>query len=129
MVVRRLQIALLVIGLAPALASCAGFSGYVADHWPHWAGGMPEGVPPRPGAPGYDDYIAHQERHGQDTTGTVKSAVASTPGASQAGATAPPVTPSAPAARAATAAPVAEARPAVETSHDDPALVRGGGLY
>ena len=40
-------------------ASEDGFSAYVADHWPHWAGGMPGDVPPRPGAPGYDEFIAH----------------------------------------------------------------------
>ncbi len=40
-------------------ASESGVSGYVADHWPHWAGGMPADVPPRPGAPGYNEFIAH----------------------------------------------------------------------
>jgi len=44
------------LGLGLNLASCGGF---VADHWPHWAGGMPADVPPRPGAPGYADFIAH----------------------------------------------------------------------
>ncbi len=46
--------------LALLLASCGTFSGYVADHWPHWAGGMPDDVPPRPGAPGYEQFIAHK---------------------------------------------------------------------
>jgi hypothetical protein len=60
---RHLAIAI-VLSLAPALASCgggseSGFSAYVADHWPHWAGGMPEDVPPRPGAPGYNEFISH----------------------------------------------------------------------
>jgi hypothetical protein len=48
--------AAIMLGLALNLASCGGF---VADHWPHWAGGTPEGVPPRPGAPGYAEFIAH----------------------------------------------------------------------
>jgi hypothetical protein len=45
-----------VLGLGLNLASCGGF---VADHWPHWAGGLPDGVPPRAGAPGYAEFIAH----------------------------------------------------------------------
>ncbi len=48
-----------VLSLGLALGSCGGFSGYVADHWPRWAGGMPDDVPPRPGAPGYEEFIAH----------------------------------------------------------------------
>jgi hypothetical protein len=43
------------------LGACASFSGYVSDHWPTWAGGMPKDVPPRPGAPGYEEFIAHQQ--------------------------------------------------------------------
>ncbi|HEX4407639.1 MAG TPA: hypothetical protein VH206_02590 [Xanthobacteraceae bacterium] len=54
----------IIASLAPALAACgggteSGFSAYVADNWPHWAGGMPEGVPPRQGAPGYNEFISH----------------------------------------------------------------------
>lgn len=44
------------LGFGLNLASCGSF---VADHWPHWAGGLPDGVPPRPGAPGYAEFIAH----------------------------------------------------------------------
>jgi hypothetical protein len=44
-----------------ALASCSSFSNTVSDNWPTWAGGMPKDVPPRPGAPGYDEFIAHQQ--------------------------------------------------------------------
>jgi hypothetical protein len=43
------------------LGSCSSMSSAVADHWPHWAGGMPEDVPPRPGTPGYDAFIAHKQ--------------------------------------------------------------------
>ena len=49
----------ILLGLGPLLGSCSGFSGYVADSWPHWAGGLPPDVPPRPGAPGYNEFIAH----------------------------------------------------------------------
>jgi hypothetical protein len=49
--------AVLCLGLM--LGSCSSFSGYVADHWPRWAGGMPDDVPPRPGTPGYDEFVAH----------------------------------------------------------------------
>jgi len=64
MIGKRIRAAAILLGLGPALGSCSavpngGFSGYVADHWPHWAGGMPEDVPPRPGTPGYEEFIAH----------------------------------------------------------------------
>jgi hypothetical protein len=68
MIVKRFITAAVVLGLGWGLGACAGegqFSGYVADHWPHWAGGMPNDVPPRPGAPGYDEFIAHGQS-GQD---------------------------------------------------------------
>jgi hypothetical protein len=51
--------AVAVLSLGLTLGSCSSFSGYVADHWPRWAGGMPDDVPPRPGAPGYEEFIAH----------------------------------------------------------------------
>src|SRR5436309_13530534 len=53
---RRLIAATTLLGFGLCLASCGSF---VADHWPHWAGGMPADVPPRPGTPGYADFIAH----------------------------------------------------------------------
>ncbi len=61
--IRKRYIAILLC-LGPALGSCGGassggFTGYVADHWPRWAGGMPDDVPPRPGAPGYNEFISH----------------------------------------------------------------------
>jgi len=56
----------MVILFCHLLASCGSFSGYVADNWPTWAGGMPKDVPPRPGEPGYQEFIAHgQARGGQ----------------------------------------------------------------
>src|ERR1700683_128666 len=52
-----------------ALGSCASVSSTVADHWPTWADGMPKDVPPRPGAPGYEEFLVHQQ--GKDTTAAV----------------------------------------------------------
>jgi len=37
------------------LSSCSG--GYVAD-MPHWMGGLPPDVPPQPGTPEYDAWMA-----------------------------------------------------------------------
>jgi hypothetical protein len=54
------------------LGACSSFSGYVSDHWPTWAGGMPKDVPPRPGAPGYDEFLAHQQ--GRDAAVTAPPA-------------------------------------------------------
>jgi hypothetical protein len=59
MIVKQFAAAAIILYLGAMLGSCSPFSGYVADHWPHWAGGMPNDVPPRPGAPGYDEFIAH----------------------------------------------------------------------
>jgi len=56
-----------------ALGSCASFSGAVADNWPTWAGGMPKDVPPRPGAPGYEAFIEHQQ--GKNTAAGATGAV------------------------------------------------------
>jgi hypothetical protein len=43
-----------VIGVALSTASCAG--GYIGDHVPQWAGGLPKDLPPRPGSPDYQEY-------------------------------------------------------------------------
>jgi len=66
-----------------ALGSCASFSNAVSDHWPTWAGGMPKDVPPRPGAPGYEEFLAQQQ--GKDATPP-----AAAPAAGAATLTAPP---------------------------------------
>ena len=39
------------------LASCSSTSAFIADTLPEWAGGLPEGTPPRPGTPGYNAYV------------------------------------------------------------------------
>src|SRR5215831_2450630 len=53
---KRLITAATLLGFGLNLASCGGF---VADHWPHWAGGLPADVPPRPGTTGYAEFVAH----------------------------------------------------------------------
>jgi hypothetical protein len=52
-------IALMIIGIA--LVSCVSGSyeanvGKAIDMIPEWAGGLPKGVPPRPGTPEYEAY-------------------------------------------------------------------------
>jgi len=60
-IVKRVAAAL-ALCLGSLLASCTNFPAYVSDHWPHWAGGLPSDAPPRPGSPGYDDYMAHRQQ-------------------------------------------------------------------
>ena len=70
---RRLGAASVVLCLAAMLSACGG---YVADHVPHWAGGLPPDAPPRPGAPGYDDFIAHGEPQPQNAPAPASDASA-----------------------------------------------------
>jgi hypothetical protein len=102
MMVKRLCAALMGLGLGLLLGSCGPVAGFTADHWPHWAGGLPAGTPPRPGTPGYADYVAHRQAE-----------------------TEPPK----PAANAVANAPAAPAPAAVEPQSDDDRPVARGGLY
>jgi hypothetical protein len=72
MIVKRHIAVAILLSLGPVLGSCSGFAGSVADNWPHWAGGMPADVPPRPGAPGYNEFIAHGQG-GPDPTNSITS--------------------------------------------------------
>ena len=45
--------------LGSSLGACSSTSAVVSDHWPHWAGGEPNDLPPRPGTPGYAQFVAH----------------------------------------------------------------------
>ena len=59
MTVQRLVAASLACVLGLTLSACGSSSDFVADSWPHFAGGEPNDVPPRPGSPGYAAFIAH----------------------------------------------------------------------
>ncbi len=122
MIVKRLIAAALALCLGSMLGSCGGasengFSSFVADHWPHWAGGMPDDVPPRPGDPGYAEFIAHgqadQDAMKPPATGA-KAAVAAKTAAQP-----PP---------AAQVAPAVQVAPADNPPSEDSSVVPGG-LY
>jgi len=124
MKLRRLVVAALVLGSALALSACGGT---VSDMWPHWAGGEPAGLPPRPGQPGYEEFIAH----GQPS----QNAAATSAAAQQA----PGGTTAAIAEQKSAAQPPGHAAPPQENSEAEPAetvdrpasdtgVVRGG-LY
>jgi hypothetical protein len=122
MIGKRLIFAAVLAGLAPLLGSCggateSGVSGYVTDHWPHWAGGMPADAPPRPGAPGYDEFIAHGQA---DQAATNSTAPGIKPGTAAA---APPVFQSVQGP-----APVPQTRPPSNPASEDTSVVKGG-LY
>ncbi len=99
MIVKRLLVAGVALWLGAMLGACSPFAGYVADHVPHWAGGLPPDAPPRPGAPGYDEFVAHGEpvqntaapaadaTNGATTGATPSPAVTSAPGKTASGKT------------------------------------------
>ena len=152
-IMRRLGAAGVLLCLAAMLSACGG---YVADHVPHWAGGLPADAPPRPGAPGYDDFIAHGQPQPPSapapaadagagpaaaTTGTV--AAPNAPAASTAQAKTPAAKPgaktrngnvqvgrlqTAPASPKAEPEAAASAEPVETPTADDPSVVKGG-LY
>jgi len=47
-------VALVVV--APLTAGCGSISVFMADAWPHWAGGLPAEAPPRPSDPRYEEF-------------------------------------------------------------------------
>jgi hypothetical protein len=130
MIDKQLFTAAIVLSLGLGLANCGG---YFADHWPHWAGGLPADAPPRPGSPGYAEFIAH----GQAAEDPANAAAAQPPtvGAVQTSVPAsvqkPLAPPATPAASAASAAPAAQARgaPPAGARLEDPSVLKGGGLY
>ena len=103
--IRRRSALAALLGVTLALGGCSTFAGVVSDAWPTWAGGMPKDVPPRPGAPGYEEFIAHQQRQDAAAGGAPAPGAAVEPGAAVAGApgaapattgTVQPMTPSRP---------------------------------
>jgi hypothetical protein len=146
MTVKRLLAVSTVLSLAMMLSACGG---YVADRWPHWAGGLPPDAPPRPGAPGYDDFIAHGEPPAQNAPAADADAGPATSGATgtvappNAAASAPQAKPPAkgrnanvqigrlqpaPARAKAESEAAASAEPVETPAADDPSVVKGG-LY
>lgn len=124
MKLKRLVVAALVLGSALALSACGGT---VADMWPHWAGGEPAGLPPRPGQPGYEEFIAHGQPNqnpaamsaaAQQASGGTTAAIAEQKSAAQ------------PPGHAAPPQENSEAEPADTVEHpaSDTGVVRGG-LY
>ena len=120
---RRLTVPIL-LGVFLTLGGCSSFAGFVADTWPTWAGGMPKDVPPRPGAPGYEEFIAHQQRQDAAAGGAVAPAQTGAPGTTGTtpSAAAPPPSNPAVSRAAPQQLPPAYARP------DDRGTARGG-LY
>jgi hypothetical protein len=49
-----------IIIASTVLGSCSG-ENVVADRTPEWLGGMPKGVPPRPGTPEYEAFRKAQQ--------------------------------------------------------------------
>jgi hypothetical protein len=148
MIIKRLMAASAVLSLAMMLSACGG---YVADRWPHWAGGLPPDAPPRPGAPGYDDFIAHGEpaapnapapaagANAGPATGGVTSTVAQPNAVASAPQTKTPAKgrngnvqmgrlQTAPASAKAEPEAAASAEPVETPTADDPSVVKGG-LY
>lgn len=119
MIPKRLFTAAIVLGIGLNLASCGGF---VADHWPHWAGGLPADAPPRPGTPGYAEFVSH----GQAKPEAVNTATPQPPVAAAAN-TLAPAAPTAVPLRQAPAAPTGAAPPNDDVPEDS--SVVKGGLY
>jgi hypothetical protein len=55
-------LALVACGLSGCGTINANLAAGVSDTLPHWAGGMPPDVPPRPGTAKYDEYMKERER-------------------------------------------------------------------
>jgi len=112
-------------GVALALGGCSSFAGFVSDPWPNWPGGMPKDVPPRPGAPGYEEFIAHQHRQdaaagGAAAPGAAVQAGTPAPGAAGTTGTTTPT---------ATAAPAANPTATGVAPRQYPPSTTQGGLY
>lgn len=131
MITKRLVAAAFAFSLGLMLGACTSFSGFVSDHWPHFAGGEPDGVPPRPGAPGYTQFIAHGQpgESGAPGAGNAQSAAPAAPAANAHQKTAGPTqSPAASGEPSADEEPPATAAPAVARPVNESGVVQGG-LY
>ena len=65
MPVSRLAVLIGLAIMACSLGGCGSISSFVAggmaDLIPAWAGGLPANAPPRPGTPGYEEYVKNRE--------------------------------------------------------------------
>jgi hypothetical protein len=123
--IRRLLAPAIVLLLCLGLGACASFSGFVSDNWPTWAGGMPKDVPPRPGAPGYEEFIAHQQ---QSQVGGPPPPAAAPPPPGSAPGTATAAAPGPVAVAPSQRPPLMQPAPAAQRPADDRGVVNGG-LY
>jgi hypothetical protein len=120
-------------GVALALGGCSSFAGFVSDTWPTWAGGIPKDAPPRPGAPGYEEFIAHQHRQdaavgGAAAPGAAAQAGTPAPGAPGTTGTTTPTATAAPAANPAAGRTAPQQFPPAYARPDDRSTTQGG-LY
>jgi hypothetical protein len=91
MMTSKLCAGLMLFSLGLILGSCSSVSTVVSDYWPRWAGGEPAGTPPRPGEPGYDQFIAHKQP-GSDAANSANPAIQTNPQAASSG-NSPPANP------------------------------------
>ena len=115
-----------ILSVGLAVGACTPFANTVSDYWPTWAGGMPKDVPPRPGAPGYDEFLLRQQ--GKDVAPSAApsgnaNAQAAVPAAPPTNANAQVMPSAAPSGNA-----NAQAAPAGTPPRNDQAAVQGG-LY
>ena len=95
MIVKRLSAVIFTLGLGLGLGCCSPFAGYVSSNWPHFAGGEPGDLPPRPGTPGYAAFVAHGQanRPPETPTASVPSPASAVSGPVASGPVAVPVAP------------------------------------
>jgi hypothetical protein len=115
------------LGICLALGGCSSFAGFVSDTWPTWAGGMPKDVPPRPGAPGYEEFISHQQRQDPAAAGAAAPGAAAQAGTPAAGA--PAATGTTPNTATAAPAPNNGAPRQFPPAYARPDATTQGGLY
>jgi len=131
MTVKRLVAAAFASVLGLMLGSCSPFADFVSNNWPHFAGGEPNGLPPRPGDPGYAQFIAHGQP-GESANSAAGNAQPAATGGSAAVTNRKPAGPPQSAAAFVEPSrdekPEAQPAPAADRPGNDSAVVQGG-LY